>query len=109
MSRDRRRQFVVSSAHTATGAAPDAMIPGPAESPADEPRPTRQRLRLGFLTHLHVGKDAADSYRIALDLFETAEQLGYDSGWVAQHHFLNNDARLPSTLTFLAAAAHRTR
>jgi putative FMN-dependent luciferase-like monooxygenase len=69
---------------------------------------TGQRLRLGFLTHLHVGKDAADSYRIALDLFEAAEQMGYDSGWVAQHHFLNNDARLPSTLTFLAAAAQRT-
>lgn len=68
-----------------------------------------QRLRLGFLTHLHVGRDAADSYRIALELFEAAEQMGYDSGWVAQHHFLNNDARLPSTLTFLAAAAQRTR
>ena len=68
-----------------------------------------QRLRLGFLTHLHVGNDAADSYRIALDLFASAEELGYDSGWVAQHHFLNNDARLPSTLTFLAAVAQRTR
>jgi alkanesulfonate monooxygenase SsuD/methylene tetrahydromethanopterin reductase-like flavin-dependent oxidoreductase (luciferase family) len=77
-----------------------------AAAPAD---PTQRRLRLGFLTHLHVGKDAADSYRIALDLFEAAEQMGYDSGWVAQHHFLNNDARLPSTLTFLAAAAQRTR
>jgi hypothetical protein len=41
------------------------------------------RLRLGFLTHLHVGRDAADSYRIALDLFATAEQLGFDTGWVA--------------------------
>src|SRR5437762_8646627 len=68
-----------------------------------------QRVRLGFLTHLHVGEDAADSYRIALDLFQAAEQLGYDSGWVAQHHFLNGGARLPSTLTFLAAAAERTR
>src|SRR5688500_20347396 len=29
--------------------------------------------------------------------------------WVAQHHFLNNGARLPSTLAFLAAAAQRTR
>ena len=48
---------------------------------------TPPRLRLGFLTHLHVGADAADSYRIALELFSTAEQLGYDSGWVAQHHF----------------------
>ena len=67
------------------------------------------RLRLGFLTHLHVGDDARDSYRIALDLFAAAEELGFDSGWVAQHHFLNGGARLPSTLTFLAAAAERTR
>jgi alkanesulfonate monooxygenase SsuD/methylene tetrahydromethanopterin reductase-like flavin-dependent oxidoreductase (luciferase family) len=70
---------------------------------------TSPRLRLGFLTHLHVGADATDSYRIALELFETAEALGYDSGWVAQHHFLNGSGRLPSTLTFLAAAAQRTR
>jgi putative FMN-dependent luciferase-like monooxygenase len=67
------------------------------------------RLRLGFLTHLHVGHDAADSYGIALDLFAAADDLGFDSGWVAQHHFLNGGARLPSTLTFLAAAAERTR
>src|SRR3984893_12424904 len=65
-------------------------------------------LRLGFLTHLHVGDDAADSYAIALDLFAAAEELGFDSGWVAQHHFLNCCAALPSTLTFLAAAAERT-
>jgi putative FMN-dependent luciferase-like monooxygenase len=79
------------------------------EASAATSQPTRQRLRLGFLTHLHVGADATDSYRIALDLFETAEQLGYDSGWVAQHHFLNGGGRMPSTLTFLAAAAERTR
>src|ERR1700730_7818846 len=66
-------------------------------------------LRLGFLTHLHVGDDAADSYAIALDLFAAAEELGFDTGWVAQHHFLNGGARLPSTLAFLAAAAQRTR
>jgi alkanesulfonate monooxygenase SsuD/methylene tetrahydromethanopterin reductase-like flavin-dependent oxidoreductase (luciferase family) len=66
-------------------------------------------LRLGFLTHLHVGADAADAYRVALDLFQAAEDLGYDTGWVAQHHFLNGGGRMPSTLTFLAAAAERTR
>ncbi len=71
--------------------------------------PKAGSLRLGFLTHLHVGTDAADSYRIALDLFQAAEDMGYDSGWVAQHHFLNGGGRLPSTLTFLAAAAQRTR
>jgi alkanesulfonate monooxygenase SsuD/methylene tetrahydromethanopterin reductase-like flavin-dependent oxidoreductase (luciferase family) len=79
------------------------------EAPVGAQRPARQRLRLGFLTHLHVGADAADSYRVALDLFQAAEQLGYDSGWVAQHHFLNGGGRMPSSLTFLAAAAERTR
>jgi alkanesulfonate monooxygenase SsuD/methylene tetrahydromethanopterin reductase-like flavin-dependent oxidoreductase (luciferase family) len=82
-------------------------IDGRSTSEAAEQVPTR--LRLGFLTHLHVGDDAADSYRIALELFETADALGYDSGWVAQHHFLNGGGRLPSSLTFLAAAAQRTR
>ncbi|HYR15973.1 MAG TPA: LLM class flavin-dependent oxidoreductase [Mycobacterium sp.] len=42
-------------------------------------------------------------------MFATAEQLGFDTGWVAQHHFLNGSGRLPSTLTFLAAAAERTQ
>jgi alkanesulfonate monooxygenase SsuD/methylene tetrahydromethanopterin reductase-like flavin-dependent oxidoreductase (luciferase family) len=70
---------------------------------------SRGGLRLSFLTHLHVGADAADSYRIALDLFELAEELGYDSGWVAQHHFLSGSGRLPSSFSFLAAAAQRTR
>jgi alkanesulfonate monooxygenase SsuD/methylene tetrahydromethanopterin reductase-like flavin-dependent oxidoreductase (luciferase family) len=78
-------------------------------APSEVTAPTRQRLRLGFLTHLHVGENAADSYRIALDLFQAAEQLGFESGWVAQHHFQNGAGRLPSTLTFLAAAAERTR
>jgi len=76
-----------------------------ATSSVDAPR----RLRLGFLTHLHVGANAAESYRVALDLFQAAEDLGYDTGWVAQHHFENGGGRLPSTLTFLAAAAQRTR
>jgi alkanesulfonate monooxygenase SsuD/methylene tetrahydromethanopterin reductase-like flavin-dependent oxidoreductase (luciferase family) len=83
------------------------VIERPSPTPAAEPISTR--LRLGFLTHLHVGDDAADSYRIALELFELADALGYDSGWVAQHHFLNGGGRLPSTLTFLAAAAQHTR
>src|SRR5205085_137221 len=67
------------------------------------------RVRLGFLTRLETGSDAADSYRIALDLFTAAEELGFDTGWVAQHHFLNGAGRLPSVFPFLAAAAQRTK
>jgi alkanesulfonate monooxygenase SsuD/methylene tetrahydromethanopterin reductase-like flavin-dependent oxidoreductase (luciferase family) len=66
-------------------------------------------MRLGFLTHLHVGSDAGDAYRVALELFEAADALGYDTGWVAQHHFLNGGGRMPASLTFLAAAAQRTK
>jgi putative FMN-dependent luciferase-like monooxygenase len=74
---------------------------------SDLPRHTG--LRLGFLTRLEVGTDAADSYRFALEMFEAAEELGYDVGWIAQHHFLNGEGRLPSVFPFLAAAAQRTR
>ena len=70
--------------------------------------PRHAGLRLGFLTRLEVGADAADSYRFALEVFEAAEELGYDVGWIAQHHFLNGDGRLPSVFPFLAAAAQRT-
>ena len=71
--------------------------------------PRHAGLRLGFLTRLEVGTDAADSYRFAMEMFEAAEALGYDVGWIAQHHFLNGDGRLPSVFPFLAAAAQRTR
>jgi alkanesulfonate monooxygenase SsuD/methylene tetrahydromethanopterin reductase-like flavin-dependent oxidoreductase (luciferase family) len=66
-------------------------------------------LRLSLLTRLEVGRDPADTYRAALDMFEAADELGYDCAWVAQHHFLNGDGRLPSALPFLAALAQRTR
>jgi len=75
--------------------------------PSQTPSPTR--LRLGFLTRLEIGDGAADSYRVALELFSAAEELGYDTGWVAQHHFLNGAGRLPSAFPFLAAAAQQTR
>ena len=95
---------------TTTRPTPNAG-PVSAGSPAEgaSPRPTRSGLRLGFLTRLETGDDAADSYRIGLELFEAAEALGFDSGWIAQHHFLNGDGRLPSAFPFLAAAAQRTR
>ncbi len=83
--------------------APQAMVT------AGAALPTQQRLRLGFLTRLEVGKDAADSYRFALEMFAVADELGFDTGWIAQHHFLNGDGRLPSAFPFLAAAAERTR
>ena len=44
-----------------------------------------------------------------VELFVAAEELGFDSAWVAQHHFDASAGRLPSPFTFLAAVAERTR
>jgi alkanesulfonate monooxygenase SsuD/methylene tetrahydromethanopterin reductase-like flavin-dependent oxidoreductase (luciferase family) len=66
-------------------------------------------LRLGFLTHLHGSADPRQVYRDYVELFVAAEELGFDSGWVAQHHFDPAAGGLPSPFPFLAAAAERTR
>ncbi|WP_410631033.1 LLM class flavin-dependent oxidoreductase [Amycolatopsis sp. cmx-4-83] len=65
---------------------------------------------LGFLTHVHgEGVPAGRLYRDLVELFVAAEELGYQSGWVAQHHFQPEHGRLPSPFVLLAAAAERTR
>lgn len=68
--------------------------------------------RLGFLTHLESQTDLPTLYRNFIELFKIAEELGFDAGWVAQHHF--EDGRSgpgagASPFTFLAAVAENTR
>lgn len=51
-------------------------------------------------------------YRAFIELFRYAEELGFDAGWVAQHHF--EDGRHgpgagASPLTFLTAVAENTK
>ncbi|MFJ3496625.1 LLM class flavin-dependent oxidoreductase [Streptomyces sp. NPDC086091] len=66
--------------------------------------------RLGFLTHVQGrDQDAARTYRTAQDLFVAADELGFDVGWVAQHHEPLAGGGLSSPWTFLAHAAARTR
>jgi len=65
--------------------------------------------RLGFFTHLRGPADPQQTYQEALTLFEAADQLGYDVGWVAQHHFKAGAGYLPAPFPFLAAVAARTR
>ncbi|MFT4123328.1 MAG: LLM class flavin-dependent oxidoreductase, partial [Microbacteriaceae bacterium] len=67
--------------------------------------------RLGFLSHVHGTAEVAASelYPAVVDLFVAADELGFDSGWVAQHHLVTPQGRLPSPLVLLAAAAARTR
>ncbi|MBE1468677.1 LLM class flavin-dependent oxidoreductase [Kibdelosporangium phytohabitans] len=66
-------------------------------------------IHLGFLTHVHgEGVPAGPLYRQLVEVFAAAEELGYQSGWVAQHHLRTGHGRLPSPLVLLAAAAERT-
>ncbi|HKS34006.1 MAG TPA: putative FMN-dependent luciferase-like monooxygenase [Enterobacteriaceae bacterium] len=65
--------------------------------------------RLGFFTRLLDDASAQQRYRLATEQIIKAEQLGFDSAWVAQHHFHADEGGLPSPLVFLAQVAVRTR
>src|SRR3989442_10118200 len=75
----------------------------PPAPPAGQPP-----VRLGFFTRLVDDAAPAEVYARALSMFERAEELGYDAGWVAQHH-AHREGGLPSPLIFLTAAAARTK
>ncbi|WP_433305931.1 LLM class flavin-dependent oxidoreductase [Actinoplanes sp. CA-030573] len=62
-------------------------------------------MRLGFLTHVQ----GTDAYRNAQELFVVADELGFDVGWVAQHHAPLQGGGLSSPWPFLAYAAARTQ
>ncbi|NOT27930.1 MAG: LLM class flavin-dependent oxidoreductase [Acidobacteria bacterium] len=67
--------------------------------------------KLGFMLRIPTvdqGGSVEAVYRDALDLAVAADQLGFDSLWVTQHHFGGVDSSLPSPLVFLAAVAART-
>ena len=66
------------------------------------------RPRLGLFTRLLEEAPAAERYRFALEQISHAEQLGFASAWVAQHHFGEHEGGLPSPFVLLAAAAQRT-
>jgi alkanesulfonate monooxygenase SsuD/methylene tetrahydromethanopterin reductase-like flavin-dependent oxidoreductase (luciferase family) len=66
-------------------------------------------MRLGFFTYLGGTGDPAEVLARTTELFVAADELGFDSVWVAQHHFGPVAGRLPSPLPFLASVAARTR
>lgn len=65
--------------------------------------------RLGFLSHLRGREDPQRAFQENLEIFDAADQLGFDAIWVAQHHFKDRAGLLPSPFPFLAAVAERTR
>jgi putative FMN-dependent luciferase-like monooxygenase len=64
--------------------------------------------RLGFFTRLLDQADPAERYRLALEQIAHAERLGFDSAWIAQHHFHEDEGGLPAPFVFLAQAAALT-
>jgi alkanesulfonate monooxygenase SsuD/methylene tetrahydromethanopterin reductase-like flavin-dependent oxidoreductase (luciferase family) len=69
---------------------------------------SRKTLRLGFNTRVSFNSGpggAAQGLRDGIELFKTAERLGYQSGWAYQRHF---DNYLSSPLPFFAAVGQHT-
>jgi putative FMN-dependent luciferase-like monooxygenase len=64
--------------------------------------------RLGFFTRLLDQADPAERYRLATAQIVHAERCGFDSAWVAQHHFHEDEGGLPAPFVFLAQAAAQT-
>lgn len=64
--------------------------------------------RIGFFCYLGGDEEPARLLRETIETFRVAEELGFDSVWVAQHHFRSRVGTLPSPLPFLAAVAERT-
>lgn len=63
------------------------------------------RKRLGFFTRLLDAAPAKERYRLATEQIRHAERYGFDTAWIAQHHFHEHEGGLPSPLVFLAQVA----
>jgi putative FMN-dependent luciferase-like monooxygenase len=64
--------------------------------------------RLGFFTRLLDETGPAERYRLAIAQIVHAERVGFDSAWIAQHHFHEDEGGLPAPFVFLAQVAART-
>jgi len=63
---------------------------------------------VGYLSHVAGAAGPAQAYRETIELAVAAEELGFGSFWVAQHHGGALEGLLPSPLVLLAAVAERT-
>ena len=64
--------------------------------------------RLGFFTRLLDEATAAERYRLSTAQIVQAERCGFDSAWIAQHHFHEPEGGLPAPFVFLAHVATAT-
>ena len=63
---------------------------------------------LAFFTRLLDEAPAAERYRLAAEQIVHAEHSGFDTAWVAQHHFHEHEGGLPSPFVFLSHIAGQT-
>jgi putative FMN-dependent luciferase-like monooxygenase len=64
--------------------------------------------RLGYFTRILDDAPPLERYRNAIAQIVRAEELGFDTAWVAQHHFHRDEGGLPSPFVLLAQAAVKT-
>jgi len=64
--------------------------------------------RLGFFTRLLDVASPGERYRLATQQIVHAEHCGFDTAWVAQHHFDEDEGGLPSPFVLLTHVAART-
>ncbi len=65
-------------------------------------------LTYDFRNPAHASRPFAQLYRETLDHIVAAEDMGFDTVWLTEHHF-TSDGYLPSLLPVAAAIAQRTR
>lgn len=61
--------------------------------------------RIGFFTRILDDAEPAERYRLAQEQIVQAERLGFDTAWIAQHHFNRDEGGQPSPFVFLANVA----
>ncbi|MFC5818010.1 putative FMN-dependent luciferase-like monooxygenase [Nonomuraea harbinensis] len=65
-------------------------------------------MRLGFFTRLLDDVPPGERYRLAAEQIRHAEAAGFDTAWVAQHHFDGDEGGLPAPLVLLGHVAATT-
>lgn len=64
--------------------------------------------RLGFFSRLLDEAVPSERYRFGIEQIQCAERHGFDSAWIAQHHFIETEGGMPSPFVFLSHVAART-
>lgn len=70
---------------------------------------TDNQRALGFFSRLLDAVPAGERYHLAEEQIIYAEKLGFETAWVAQHHFHPAEGGLPSPFVFLSNIAAKTK